>query len=190
VIAIGGIALVFAERLGTTLPLVPLLAILVASFTMAESNVVVKRFPRADPTANNAVAMATGALILFTLSLVVGESRTLPAVTETWLALGYLIVIGSVVVFTLFLFVIARWTASATSYSMLLMPLVAVVVAAVRLGEPITPAVIGGGALVLVGVYLGAFAPTLARPLPGLVRRVPRTAATAGPPSLETPNCP
>jgi drug/metabolite transporter (DMT)-like permease len=100
-------------------------------------------------------------------------------------------VVGSVIVFTLYLYVIVRWTASATSYSMLLMPLVAVVVASFRFGEPITLAVLAGGALVLVGVYFGAFAPSVARPLPGLLRRVPRTAgASVGPPTLQNPNCP
>ena len=104
---------------------------------------------------------------------VLGAEELLHALDRQRLDL-VVVVVGSVVVFTLFLFVISRWTASATSYSMLLMPLVAVVVAALRLGEPITPAVVAGGALVLIGVYLGAFAPSLARPLPGLTKRVPR----------------
>jgi drug/metabolite transporter (DMT)-like permease len=190
-VAVSGIGLVFADRLGTSVGLVPLLAILLGAVAMAESNVIVKRFPRAHPVSNNAVAMATGAVMLLTLSLVFGERLSVPAEASTWLALGYLVMIGTVVLFTLFLFVISRWTASATSYSMLLMPLVAVVVAAVQLGEPITAAVVAGGALVLVGVYLGAFAPTLARPFPGLFRRAPRIAGeTAGPLALQTPNCP
>jgi len=191
VIALGGIILVFADQIGSSVPIPQLLALVLAAASLSAGNVVVKRFPRSEPTANNAVGMGTGALLLLALAAVFGDSFVVPRLTETWLALGYLVIVGSVVVFTLFLYVIARWTASATSYSMLLMPLVAVVVAAVRFGEPITLPVIGGGALVMAGVYIGAFAPTLARPLPGLFKRAPRTHnAPAGPPVLQSPNCP
>ena len=190
-LAIVGVAFVFAERLSAEVPLLALLAIVGAAFSIAQANVVVKRFPRSDPTANNAVAMGTGALMLFALALVFGDPVRVPTEPSTWLALGYLVVVGSVIVFSMYLYVIVRWTASATSYALLLMPLVAVAVAAAWLGEQITPAVIAGGALVLAGVYLGAFAPSVARPLPGLVRRASRRAgATAGPPVLQTPNCP
>ena len=53
------------------------------------------------------------------------------------------------------------------------MPLVAVVAAAIVVGEPITPLLIIGGALVLAGVYLGAFNATPRRPLPELFHRTP-----------------
>lgn len=191
IVAIAGVALVFVERLGASLALLPILAILLAALSLAESNVVVKRFPRTSPLANNAVAMGTGAAMLLGISLLAGERPVLPQSPQGWLGLSYLVVIGSVVVFTLYLYVIVRWTASATSYALLLMPLVAVAVAAVTLGEPITWAVVVGGALVLAGVYLGAFAPSFARPLPGFFRREPRRGGSpAGPPALQTPNCP
>ena len=190
-VAISGVALVFGDRVTSDVPLDSLIALVLAAFSIATANVIVKRFPRSDPTANNAVAMGTGAALLFALTLLFGDRLVVPTQLETWLGLGYLVVVGSVIVFTLYLYVIVRWTASSTSYALLLMPLVAVAVAAVALGEAITPVVIGGGALVLVGVYLGAFAPSVARPLPGLIHRVPRrVGAASGPPSLETPTCP
>ena len=193
-IAIGGVAIVFSERLGSAVPVGSMLALLGAAFAMALANVAIKRFPHSDPLSNNTVAMGVGALMLFGLALIAGESLTLPTRLSTVLGLAYLVVIGSVVLFTLYLIVIDRWTASATSYSFLLMPLVAIVVAAALLGEPITAALIAGAALVLAGVYVGAFSPSLRRPLPALFRRpIPATAAAAaaaGPPTLQTPNCP
>jgi drug/metabolite transporter (DMT)-like permease len=195
-LAISGIAVVFAGRLGSDVPLPALLALLGAAVSISLANIVVKRFPHAEPTANNAVGMATGAAILLGLSLLAGEPRIVPAQPATLLALAYLAVVGSVVVFTLYLIVIERWTASATSYAMLLMPLVSVIVAWALLGEPITAALIAGGVLVLAGVYVGAFAPSFARPLPGLLRHAgqsnPSAAAAEqpGPPVLVTPNCP
>jgi len=194
-LAVGGIAIVFVDKLGHGLSLA-LLAVLVAAVFIAEANVVVKRVPRVSPIANNAVGMGTGALLLILLSLAAGERWQVPAQLSTVVALSYLVLVGSVVVFTLFLYVIGRWTASTTSYSFLLMPLVAVIASSVVTGEPITPLLIVGGVLVLIGVYVGAFAPSVANPLPGLLHR-PRRAAVAvagnaadGPPTLATPNCP
>jgi drug/metabolite transporter (DMT)-like permease len=63
---------------------------------------------------------------------------------------------GSVAVFTLFVHVVRRWTASSASNVMLLMPLVTVVVASAIAGEAITPPFLIGGSLVLLGVYAGA----------------------------------
>jgi len=65
--------------------------------------------------------------------------------------------VGSVVVFLLVLFTLNRWDASTTSYQLLPMPIVTVIAAAILRGEAITPGLIVGGAIVLVGVYLGVF---------------------------------
>jgi drug/metabolite transporter (DMT)-like permease len=51
--------------------------------------------------------------------------------------------------------VLSRWTASATSYSSVLSPLVTVTVASVLAGEQVTLAFLLGALLVLVGVYIG-----------------------------------
>ena len=165
-IALIGIAIVFGERLGSGAPLASMLAVLAAAACMAESNVVVKRFPKCHPVANNAIAMTTGAAVLLALSLVAGEPRILPTEARTWTAIAYVSLAGSVAVFSLFLFVIQRWTASATSYVMLLMPLVTIALGAALAGESITGAFLVGGAFVLAGVYVGAFAPSISRLLP------------------------
>ena len=190
-LAIAGVGLVFADQVGSSIPILSMGAILLGAVSIAEGNVVAKRLPHGNPVGHNAVGMAAGALVLVVLSIVIGEPRVLPSQLPTILSLGYLVVIGSVVVFTLYLHVITRWTASATSYSLLLMPLVSVIAAAVLLGEPITVSLIGGAGLVIVGVYIGAFAPSLRRPLPGLFTRPGAASAVEdGPPALSTPNCP
>jgi drug/metabolite transporter (DMT)-like permease len=74
---------------------------------------------------------------------------------ETWGSLLYLVLIGSVGLFMLTLYVLARWSASATAYATLAMPLVTVVVAAAVLGESVGPLFVVGAGLVLVGVYVG-----------------------------------
>lgn len=156
-IAVVGIGVVFIDQLSADVPLASLLLVLLAAVAIAESGVIVKSIPRSDPFATNAVAMLTGAALLFVPSLVAGESRVLPAEVETWAAVGYLVVFGSVAMFALFVFTMQRWTASAVSYVTLLMPLVTVALAAVLTGEQITPPFVAGGAVILGGVYVGAF---------------------------------
>jgi drug/metabolite transporter (DMT)-like permease len=178
-IALVGIAIVFGERVGAGAPLGSMLAVLAAAVCMAESNVVVKRFPKCHPVANNAIAMSTGAAILLVVSVVAGEPHVLPTEMRTWTAVVYVSLAGSAAVFSLFLFVIGRLTASATSYVMLLMPLVTVSLGAALAGESITSAFLAGGVFVLAGVYVGAFAP----PISGLL---PVPARSAIPPTTRT----
>jgi len=161
VLAVVGVAFVFGERLGTALPGVVLLAILGGALGIAEGTVVAKRFPGSHPVAGNAIAMGVGAVLLCVASSVVAEPWALVDSVGAWLWFAYLVIIGSVVVFVLFLFVVSRWTASATSYVWPLLPLVAIPFSAVVTREPVTPRLLVGGAFVLVGVYLGAFAPAL-----------------------------
>lgn len=156
-IAVVGIGLVFVDQLSARVPLVSLLLVLVAAVAIAESAVIVKAIPRSDPLGTNAVAMLTGGALLLTISLVTAEPLGLPRQAETWAAVGYLVVFGSVVMFALFLFALQRWTASAVSYVTLLMPLVTVALAAVLTDERITPSFVLGGAVILGGVYVGAF---------------------------------
>jgi drug/metabolite transporter (DMT)-like permease len=156
-IAVAGIGLVFIDQLTAHVPLGPLLLILLAALAIAESSVIVKAIPRSDPFGTNAVAMLIGAALLLVPSVVTGEPWTLPAQAATWAAVGYLVLFGSVVMFALFVFTLQRWTASAVSYVTLLMPLVTVALAAVLTQERITPSFVLGGAVILAGVYVGAF---------------------------------
>jgi hypothetical protein len=68
-----------------------------------------------------------------------------------------LVVFGSIVLFGLYLFALQRWTASAVSYVTLLMPLVTIPVAAVLISETVSVSFLAGGALAVIGVYVGAF---------------------------------
>jgi drug/metabolite transporter (DMT)-like permease len=156
VIAAVGIVIVGADQISLNVPVVALLLLLAAATCQAESGIVAKRFPPGDPVAANAVGMLLGAAMLATIALVTGERFVVPTAADTWLAMAYLIGPGSVVVFLLVLYILARWTASATSYAFLLFPLVAIVLGAVLLNEPVQPTFLLGGAIVLAGVYIGA----------------------------------
>lgn len=155
-VVIAGTAVVFGAGVGKGVPVVSLLAILAASACAAEGAVIVKGFPPVQAATRNAIGMAVGAAMLLVLMPFFDESFGLPTERSTWLAQAFLILIGSVGVFGLYLFVLNRWSASAASYEFVLAPVVAVGLAAWLLDERVTPAFGAGAILVLGGVYLGA----------------------------------
>lgn len=154
-VVLAGVSLTFLAQLQLDVPLVYLAAVLGSAVVAALSGVVVKHFPPSHPVCVNAVAMSVGAVILLAASLAGGEPWRLPEQSQTWVALAWLIV-SSIVAFILMIWVLHRWTASATSYSMVLAPLVTVIVAAWLMGESITGSFMFGSFLVLLGVYIGA----------------------------------
>lgn len=157
-VAVIGIAIVFRDSIGVASP-GALLALLGGALSMAEVGIVIKKYPRVHPVVENALGMAIGGALLLILSLIFAEPWVVPSEPATQLSLLYLIVFGSIAVFVLYLVVLGRWTATGASYVMLIMPLVTIVLGVVILGEPVSLSFLAGGALVLAGVYVGAFHP-------------------------------
>ena len=157
IVALVGIAFIFAEQVGSY-PLFSLIALFLGAVMAAMSGIIVKKFPPAHPISINAVGMVVGTLILLGVSLAAGEHQQAPLMAKTWLALGWLVT-SSVGAFVLLVWVIYRWTASASSYTSLLSPLVTFVVASALLGETVSLVFLAGSAVVLAGVYLGAIRP-------------------------------
>lgn len=155
-VAAGGVYVLFRESVGVA-SATALLALIAGALSLAEVNIVVKKFPPVHPVVQAGVGMAVGGLMQLALSLIAGEPWVVPREPATLLSLVYLILFGSIGLFVLYLVVLGRWTATGTSYSWLLAPLVTVVLGMVLLGEPVTPWLAVGGALVLAGVYVGAF---------------------------------
>jgi drug/metabolite transporter (DMT)-like permease len=117
----------------------------------------------------NAVGMTTGAVLLVAGSVLVGEPRLLPRRAATWAAVGYLVVVGSVVVFVLYLVVLRYWAASRAAYGFVLIPFVTVMLSAWLDDEPLCAGLLLGGPLVLAGVYVGALRPARPPPTPAEV---------------------
>lgn len=156
-VALAGVALIFADQLAADIPLGSLVLLLLGVLSLAETGVIVKLIPRSDPVGTNAVGMLTGCVLLLALSLVTAEPRGLPSEPVTWAALAYVATLGSVVLFGLVVYTLERWTASAVSYSDLLIPLVTIAIATLLIGERFTPWFLLGGGVVLAGVYVGSF---------------------------------
>lgn len=167
-IALAGIVVISGGEVGRGVPVLSLLAVIGSVLCFAEAAVLVRRFPAIDPVALNAVAMAAGTAVLVAGSVLLGERLALPREPTTWVALAYLVPVGSVVVFVSYLLVIRAWGATRAAYSFVIIPVVTVLVSAWLDAEPVGLSLLLGGILVLAGVYVGALHPAAeASPPPG-----------------------
>lgn len=157
-IVIAGIAVVFVEQLKFDIPLIYLGSVLLSVVSSALSGIVVKQYPKSHPVSTNVIGMGVGAILLLAQSLLAGEAQGLPSLPATWLALGWL-VFSSIVGFVLIVWLLSHWSATATSYVAVCMPLVTVVAASLLAGETPTLTFLAGSILVLTGVYAGALSP-------------------------------
>ena len=159
-IAIAGVGVMVQGPAAASVPALYLLAVALSAVGAAQAAVVIKRFPAVDPFAMNAIAMTVGALLLLLVSAASGERWIVPDQHATWYALAFLIPLGSVGLFVGYVLVVQRWTASGASYQFVLFPVVAAISAAVVLNEELDASLALGGALVIVGTYVGALAAT------------------------------
>jgi drug/metabolite transporter (DMT)-like permease len=155
-LALAGIAVMSGATVRDDVPALSLLALVGSALCFAQAAILVRRFPPVHPVAMNAVAMGTGAVLLLAGSLLARETFELPEQAETWLALAYLVPVGSVLVFVLYLVVLRYWEASRAAYEFVLIPVVTVVLSAWLDNEPLGLGLLIGGPLVLLGVYVGA----------------------------------
>ncbi|WP_236243967.1 MULTISPECIES: DMT family transporter [unclassified Streptomyces] len=161
--ALAGVGLVSRATVQADVEWPALLAALGAVLSFAQAAVLVKRVPKLHPVTMNAVGMAAAAVLLFAGSLVAGDDRVLPDRAATWWALAYLVVAGSVLTFVFYVVVIERWGPSRAAYVFVVIPVVTIAASAWLDDEPLTPSLLVGAPLILLGVYLGALRGTAAR---------------------------
>ncbi len=155
-LALAGVIVMSSAALEGSLPLASVLAAVGSALCFAEAAVLVRWFPPVHPVTMNAVGMTAGAVGLLVAAVIAGESLELPNRSATWSAVVYLVTFGSIGVFLLYLFVLGRWAASRAAYTFVLIPIVAVLLSAWLDDEPVGVGLLLGGALVLLGVYVGA----------------------------------
>jgi drug/metabolite transporter (DMT)-like permease len=111
----------------------------------------------ADPFVATVYEMLAGSAVLAVLGAVRGEPRALDVAAvsaRSWIALAYLLVAGSLVAFTAYVWLLHHAPLSLVSTYAYVNPVVAVALGAVLLSEPVTGRVALGGAIIVVGVAL------------------------------------
>jgi drug/metabolite transporter (DMT)-like permease len=108
---------------------------------------------RSGPVTFTTMGMAVGATALIAISAASGGLRLLASAgTEQWLAFLYVGLAGSTLAFFLWSFALGRTTPTRVAISVTVNPVVAAIVGALLLGEPVGWNVIVGLAAVLVGI--------------------------------------
>jgi len=155
-IGFGGVAVLLLRGADRTFSLVPCIAVLAGSVCWAVGSVFNRSLdlPKSRPVTAGATMML-GGVGLFALSAGFGELHPLPHIsTRAIWALLYLIVFGSLVAFTAFVWLIGHMPASRVSSYAYVNPIIAVGIGYFWAGEPITPRILAGTALVLISVFL------------------------------------
>ncbi len=142
----------FASGLGGSLP--GEAALMIATVSYAAAGVYARRFLSGIAPLVNAF-FEVGFAFAISLALALAF-EPLPTGLDgsSLLAVGWLGLVGSGLAFLAFFHLLGRMGAAGTTQVAYLLPVVGVVLGAAVRGEPVTPVVIGGMALVLVGVAL------------------------------------
>ena len=161
-VALAGVAVLFGRsvRVDASLAL-PMLAVVGGALSGALGSVATKRHGKhLHPAALNAPAMLVGSVILTLAAVARGEELRLPSGAGAWWAMLYLSLVGSVVTFLLYFWLLKTWSATTVSFISVFTPLVALVLGFAVLGEKPGVATFVGTALILGGVLLALLTPS------------------------------
>ncbi len=152
----GLVGLIGAAGIGGEVMIGPCLIIVVASvcWSFGSWKMPSLTLPK-DPFVVAVYEMAFGSIFLMLAGALSGEPM-LPAAAprDSWLAWGYLVIFGSVIAFTAYAWVLNAAPISLVATYAYVNPVVAVLLGWLILAEPITPAILIGGAVVVAGVAL------------------------------------
>lgn len=134
-------------------PLGPALLILFAGTCWGLGSYIQPRLwlPR-DPFVIAVYEMLLGGVLMTVTGVVVGEELTLDYSNRTWLALGYLIVFGSVLAFTAYVWLVANAPISLVATYAYVNPVIAVLLGWLVLGETLDVTTLVGGSIVVGAV--------------------------------------
>ncbi len=133
------------------------LAIVIGSASWAAGSFLQPRIPTPrDPLVMSTYEMLFGGLALVMVGVLRGEqiSQMLDATPRSWAGWVYLVVVGSLITFSAFVWLIDHAPLSLVSTYAYVNPVVAVALGALILGEPLTAGLLLGGAVVVAGVAL------------------------------------
>ena len=175
VVAVGGVAVIFAGELGVAVPFAGLFTIFGGATTAALANVLLKQAPKQQVIPLNAIGTAVGAVVCVIVSFVLGESHALPSTAAAWLPIIYLTIAGSLGAFVLFTWLVTHWSVGNASLVGVTVPIIAVILGGLVKGEQPAPLTYLGAAIVISAVLIALRAPRAPEPA-----RRPTSAVEAG----------
>lgn len=155
----GGICVIFYEHLLDFLNPEFLFGIAVsftASWTWALGTLFTKKEARDfNPYFSLGFQMFLAGIVLLVVSYATGTAIPVNEIPwQSWTAIGYLVVFGSVVAFAAYLYSLQHLSVEQMSIYAYINPIVAVMLGAILFSEKLTMFIIAGGAITLYGVWM------------------------------------
>lgn len=108
-----------------------------------------------NPYFSLGLQMLISSILLLCITSATGTAVSITVIpANSWWAIGYLTVIGSVLTFIAFIYMLQKLPAEISSIYAYINPIVAVLLGAMIFGEPLTAAIAIGGGITLLGLYL------------------------------------
>jgi drug/metabolite transporter (DMT)-like permease len=155
-VGFGGLALLTLTRGGGSGSPLGIAVILAAALSWALGSFLSSRLPMpANPFTASVYEMAAGGVALLALGFARGERLHLDQVSRTsWIALAYLVVFGSLVAFTSYVWLLGNAPISMVGTYAYVNPAVAVLLGVAFAGEHATWTILAGGLVIILGVGL------------------------------------
>lgn len=159
VLGIGGIGIVFYDNafhnhtegylLGVILSLIAMVTWGIATIFIARKKAII------NPYYATGWQMLISSVILFGMVIVSGDHVPLTMIpAQTWGALAYLILAGSILAFVAFIYSMKHLEASIAALYAYINPIVAILVGSLAVNEKLTFNILIGSVVTLIGVYL------------------------------------
>lgn len=159
VISFGGVCLIFYDHLSDFL--IPdfrfgILISIIATITWAFGTLYTKKKAASfNPYFSLGIQMFISSVIILAVTGATGTGVNITLIPlNSWLAIGYLVILGSVLTFIAFIYALQNLPPEISSIYAYINPIVAVLFGALLFGEPLTIAIAIGGAITLCGLYL------------------------------------
>lgn len=130
--------------------------VLLGTLSWSVGSFISQRIPMPEnPFVASTVEMAVGGVAMLVIGASLGEQLDLGAVSgRSWAALAYLVLAGSLIGFTSYIWLLGHASISLASTYAYVNPVVAVILGVVILSEPVTAVMLFAGALIVAGVAL------------------------------------
>jgi drug/metabolite transporter (DMT)-like permease len=158
-VGIAGVGVIFSDslRIGREQAL-GTLAVVCSVMASAVGSVATKKWGHGyHAVASLLLPFSTAAIVTSILALAFERASPFSFDATTWASIAYLAVAGSVAAFALFFWVLQRMDVTLVSYQTFIIPVLAVLLGHVALGERISARVGIGAAFILTGISLATF---------------------------------
>ena len=154
-----GICVIFYEHLGDFLIAdfrLGIILSIIATITWAFGTLYTKKKAASfNPYFSLGLQMFISSILLFAYNGATGISVSLSEIpVNTWYAIAYLVIVGSLITFTIFIYSLQNLPPEVSSIYAYMNPVVAVLLGAVLFGESLSLSIAIGGTVTLFGLYL------------------------------------